>query len=106
MSAKSHPMVAFMKNTISLKDIYDLLKKDFASQGKKNISPDTTFYDNPPAGMGYDAFSIQSFLNAYVNSEKGKGRYNLAPDTNIFITQVAKPKCVGNLAALIFAKQV
>jgi hypothetical protein len=105
MQAKSHPMVAFMKNTLTLEEIYDLLKKDFASDGKKNIAPDTTFYDNPPAGMGYDAFSIQSFLNAYVNSEKGKVRYNLASGTNIFITQVSPSKCVGNLVALIFAKQ-
>jgi hypothetical protein len=106
MSNINHPMDAFMADTISLPAIYDQLKADFECDGKNNIQPDTTFYDNPPTGMGYSgALSIQAFLNTYVNSEKGKTRYNLAPVTNIFISQVASPKCVGNLAALIFAKE-
>lgn len=106
MSEIIHPMDAFMAGTISLQVIYDQLKADFECDGKKNIQPDTTFYDDPPTGMGYSgALPIQAFLNTYVNSVKGKSRYNLAPVTNIFISQVASPKCVGNLAALIFAKE-
>ena len=102
-----HPMDAFMAGTISLPVIYDQLKADFECDGKKDIHPDTTFYDNPPTGMGYSgALPIQAFLNTYVNSGQGKTRYNLAPVTNIFVSQVASPKCVGNLAALIFAKQL
>jgi len=99
-------MVAFMKNTLTLEVIYDRLKMDFERQGKKNVAPDTTIYDNPPVGLGYDsAYEIQGFLNRYVNSEKGKVRYNLAAGTRIFITQVGQPKCVGNIVALIHAKQ-
>ena len=105
--ANKHPMHAFLANALPSTTIYDRLKRDFQSDGKKNVRPDTTFYDNPPVGLGYQgAFAMQSFLNTYVNSARGKQRYNLAPDVNIFVTQVGTPKCVGNLAALIAAKQI
>lgn len=95
-----------MSGALSLEDIYDRLVTDFAKDGKKNVQPDTTFYDLPPAGMGYSsAYAIQAFINTYINRPAGKIRYNLAPATNIFVTQVPAPKCVGNLAALIYAKQ-
>lgn len=106
MATTPHPMDAFMAGTLSLKEIYDLLKADFEQDGKRNVQPDTIFYGLPPAGMGYQgALAMQGFINAVVNSKRGKTRYNLAPETNIFVTQVATPKCVGNLAALIHAKQ-
>ena len=106
MSNINHPMDKFMSGTIPLTAIYDQLKADFECDGKESIQPDTTFYDNPPTGMGYDgALPMQAFLNTYVNSDEGKTRYNLATFTNIFVTQVTSPKCVGNLAALIFAKE-
>ena len=106
MAKPDHPIAAFMAGALSLEVVYDQLKADFARDGKKNVQPDTTFYDNPPTGMGYSgALPLQAFLNTYVNSAKGKVRYNLAPETDIFVRQVASPKCVGNLAALIFAKQ-
>jgi hypothetical protein len=104
--AASHPMREFMRKTLTLEEIYDFLLGDFRRDGKRNVHPDTTFYDPPPTGMGYSgALAMQSFLNTYVNSKAGKARYNLAPVTNIFVTQVPAPKCVGNLSALIFAKQ-
>lgn len=105
--AGNHPMHAFLGAALPVTTIYDRLKNDFRSDGKKNVHPDTTFYDNPPTGMGYQgAMAMQSFLNTYVNSSSGKKRYNLAPNVNIFVTQVGTPKCVGNLAALIAAKQI
>jgi len=99
-------MTTFLNGTLPIQKIYDLLVEDFGSDGKAGVHPDTTFYDNPPTGMGYSgALPMQAFLNTYVNSSNGKQRYNLGADTNIFVGQVASPKCVGNLAALIFAKQ-
>ncbi len=99
-------MVAFMAKSLSLQVIYDQLKEDFGRDGKRNVQPDTTFYDMPPTGMGYaSALAMQAFLSTYVNSPAGKRRYNLADSTDIFVTQVPVPKCVGNLAALIYAKQ-
>lgn len=104
MAKPVHPMAVFMAGTLSLGEIYDRLKQDFGRDGKRGIQPDTTFYDLPPTGMGYQgALAMQGFINTYVNGQKR--RYNLAPGTNIFVTQVPSPKCVGNLAALIYAKQ-
>jgi hypothetical protein len=101
-----HPIQRFMKGSLPLTQIYDQLVRDFAADGHPGAGPDTTFYDDPPAGMGYQsAFAAQVFLNGYVNSQGGKRKYNLAPEVNIFVTQVGTPKCVGNLAAQIFAKQ-
>ena len=105
MPDAEHPMNSFMKGTMSLETIYDLLIEDFASDGKGNVEPDTTFFDIPPQGMGYDALSFKAFLNSYVNCADGKKRYNLAPNSSIYISQITAPKCVGNLTALIFAKQ-
>jgi hypothetical protein len=99
-------MNKFMAGALPLPLVYDQLKEDFARDGKGGVQPDTTFYDNPPEGMGYGgALPLQAFINTYVNSASGKSRYNLASTTNIFVTQVSNPKNVGNLAALIYAKQ-
>ena len=98
-------MTVFMRGSLSLKVIYDQLVEDFRRDGKAGVQPDTTFYDNPPTGMGYNPMSLQGFLNTYVNSASGKIRYNLAPQTNILVTDISDPQCVGNLAAEIYAKQ-
>lgn len=100
------PMSAFMSDALSLHDVFTQLREDFAQDGHPGVAPDTTFYDAPPVGMGYaNRYAMQAFINNYVNSTPGRKRYNLADTTTIFVDDVVDPKCVGNLAALIYAKQ-
>jgi hypothetical protein len=101
-----HPMSDFLAGSLRIEEIYDRLKADFQDSGKRNVEPDTTFYDSPPTGMGYSsAMAVQGFINKRINSKAGKREYNLSDKNSVYVTQVPKPKCVGNLAALIFAKQ-
>jgi hypothetical protein len=85
--------------------IFLLLREDFATAGKPNVTPTTTFYDLPPTGMGYTSpDDVQNFLNTFVNSNKGKQRYNLGPGTVIWEKDI-KPKNVAGLAQLIYISQ-
>ena len=104
MAKPKHPMAAFMAGSLSLNEIFDRLQEDLANTGKPGAEPDTTFFDNPPAGLGFSGtLQAQLWVNKHVNSHKT--RYNLGKNTNVFVTQIAPEKNVGNLAALIFAKQ-
>jgi hypothetical protein len=104
---KCHPMAAFFSGKrLSLEQVYDLLVEDFENDGKADIEPTTTFYDPPPTGMGYsNALVMQNFLNNYVNSAKGKTRYNLGATTVIWEPRVQPEKKVGYLAGYIRVQQ-
>ena len=106
MPKKRHPMAAFLSGKLSLEQIFDLLVEDFAADGKKNVTPITTFYDPPPVGMGYSSeLAMQNFLNKYVNSQAGKVRYNLPETTVIWAALVQPEKKVGYLAGYIEHQQ-
>ena len=99
-------MQAFHAGKLTMEEVYDLLVVDFQADGKSNVQPPTTFYDAPPTGMGYsNELAMQNFLNHRVNSESGKSRYNLGPQTVIWAALVQPEKKVGYLASYITNQQ-
>lgn len=107
MPKKNKPMRAFMTGSLTLDQIFERLKKDLKDDGKKNVTPASNFYSNPPVGLGYagpQEFQL-SFLNMFVNSNSGKGRYNQPGDDDVYASEVKPTSTVGNLALRIYSDQ-
>lgn len=97
----------FARDIYSPAEIYRLLVEDLNEDGKTGIRPSTTFTDDPPDGMGYSSLTAaQQFVQKYVNSRKGRARYNVAEARVIRLVQIPGKRNVGNLAILISGRQV
>lgn len=108
MPNKNHPMRAFLRGALTIDEIYANLVEDFAKDGKDGITPATSFYEDPPEGMGYSDPPVfqGSFLNPFVNSPKGKTRYNQPAGNHVIADEIRPTSTVGNLALRIHSDQI
>jgi hypothetical protein len=97
----------FLREALTIDEIYDNLVEDFASDGKDGITPATSFYKDPPEGMGYLQPPVfqNSFLNPFVNSPQGKRRYNQPAGNHVVANEIRPTSTVGNLALRIYSDQ-
>jgi hypothetical protein len=97
-----------LKGALTVDQIYNRLVEDFKRDGKPNVKVTSSFFGDPPDGLGYagpQEFQL-SFLNARVNSNEGKSRYNQPSGHDILVIDVRPTKTVGNLTLEIYSDQI
>ena len=109
MATKPLTVAGFMSSKqLSLTNVFNLLKRDFVKDGKdkNHLFAQTTFYDAPPTGMGYNGdMGMQIFLDYFVNDPVRGADYNLAPGTRILVTYVLPQRTIYYLTILIHNHQ-